>query len=84
MHDSFQTYYMKPNTGYSLHWPMRYGRLNVHDGPGGTLSSVVADIELLWGQAIQKYLDIPLKDLKVQYIPLEWTFYRQYVAFSYR
>lgn len=56
--------YIKPGSGYSTHWPMRRGRLNIHDGPGGTLSAVMADIETIWGKALETYLDIPLKDLK--------------------
>ncbi|XP_033746554.1 actin-related protein 8-like [Pecten maximus] len=57
--------YLNPADNYHLHWPMRGGHLNVHDGPGGTLTAVMADIETIWGQAIQTLLDIPLKDLKL-------------------
>lgn len=57
--------YVKPDAGYSFHWPMRRGRLNLHEGPGGTLSAVMEDIEQLWGSALETFLDIPVKDLKV-------------------
>lgn len=56
--------YIKPNTGYSVHWPIRNGRLNLYDGPGGTLSAIMADLEDIWGTALQTFLDIPIKDLK--------------------
>ena len=56
---------VEQNKDYNLHWPMRRGHLNVHDGPCGTLTSVLADLELIWGHALQNMLDIPLKDLKV-------------------
>ena len=56
---------MEPHKDYNLHWPMRRGRLNVHNGPCGTLTSVLSDLELIWGTAIQTMLDIPIKDLKV-------------------
>lgn len=55
---------VEQNKDYNLHWPMRRGHLNVHDGPCGTLTSVLADLELIWGHALQNMLDIPLKDLK--------------------
>lgn len=61
-----QALYIKPGSGYTLHWPIRRGRLNLHDGPGGTLSSVMADLELIWSNVIQTILDIPIKDLKVR------------------
>lgn len=62
----FQALYVKPTDNYDLHWPMRRGRLNIHPGPGGTVTAVLADIETIWATAIQKHLDIPLKDLKVR------------------
>ena len=46
---------------------MRRGRLNVHAGIGGSLSSISQDLEDIWGEAIEGHLDIPLKDLKVFY-----------------
>lgn len=42
------------------------GQLNVHSGPGGSLTAVLAELETIWGHVIQKQLDIPLKDLKVE------------------
>ncbi|XP_060598476.1 actin-related protein 8-like [Ruditapes philippinarum] len=56
--------YIKPGTGYSINWPVRRGRLNLHDGPGGTVNAVMADIESIWGTALETFLDIPVKDLK--------------------
>ncbi|XP_078341111.1 actin-related protein 8-like [Crassostrea virginica] len=57
--------YVNPADNYDLHWPMKHGRLNTHDGPGGTVTAVLADLETIWATAIQKHLDIPLKDLKM-------------------
>ena len=65
----FQALLVEPNKEYNVHWPIRRGRLNVHEGPCGTLTSVLSDLELIWGYAIQNMLDIPLKDLKVN-LPL--------------
>lgn len=56
---------MNPSDCYNFHWPIVRGQLNVHTGPGGSLTAVLADLETIWGHVIQKQLDIPLKDLKV-------------------
>ncbi len=39
------------------------GRLNVNNGLGGSLTSVISDLESIWSLAIEKYLDIPLNQL---------------------
>lgn len=57
--------HIKPSDKFRIHWPMRRGRLNLHDGQGGTLTAVMEDLETLWSAAIQTYLDIPIKDLKI-------------------
>ncbi|KAH0630123.1 hypothetical protein JD844_012771 [Phrynosoma platyrhinos] len=57
--------YVNPLDCYNIHWPIRRGQLNLHSGPGGSLTAVLADLEVIWSHAIQKYLEIPLKDLKV-------------------
>uniref|UniRef100_A0A4W3GXH7 Actin-related protein 8 n=1 Tax=Callorhinchus milii TaxID=7868 RepID=A0A4W3GXH7_CALMI len=56
--------YVNPSDSYNIHWPVRRGQLNLHVGPGGSLTAVMADLEAIWTQAIQKFLEIPRKDLK--------------------
>ncbi|XP_046542630.1 actin-related protein 8-like [Haliotis rubra] len=56
--------YVHPSDNYTLHWPMRRGRLNLHGGPCGSLTSVMADLEVIWSKALETYLSIPIKDLK--------------------
>ncbi|XP_058027743.1 actin-related protein 8 [Ahaetulla prasina] len=56
--------YVNPLDCYNVHWPIRRGQLNLHLGPGGSLTAVLADLEDIWSYAIQKYLEISLKDLK--------------------
>ncbi|XP_056454435.1 actin-related protein 8 isoform X1 [Gadus chalcogrammus] len=56
--------YVSPSDGYDVHWPLVRGHLNVHPGPGGSLTAVLADLEAIWGHVINKQLEIPLKDLK--------------------
>uniref|UniRef100_A0AAX7SJI0 Actin-related protein 8 n=1 Tax=Astatotilapia calliptera TaxID=8154 RepID=A0AAX7SJI0_ASTCA len=56
--------YVNPTDCYNIHWPVVRGQLNVHAGPGGSLTAVLADLETIWSHVIQKHLEIPLKDLK--------------------
>ncbi|GAA6220078.1 actin-related protein 8 [Lates japonicus] len=56
--------YVNPSDCYNIHWPIVRGQLNVHPGPGGSLTAVLADLETIWSHVIQKHLEIPLKDLK--------------------
>ncbi|CAM4713189.1 unnamed protein product [Leuciscus chuanchicus] len=56
--------YVNPSDCYSLHWPICRGHLNLHSGPGGSLTSVLTDLENIWAHTLQKLLEIPLKDLK--------------------
>lgn len=57
-------FYLNPAENFHIHWPIKRGKLNIHSRIGGSLTSVLANIETIWGTAIQQYLDIPLKDLK--------------------
>ncbi|KAH9508204.1 Actin- protein 8, partial [Bulinus truncatus] len=56
--------YLPTKESYRLSWPMRRGRLNIHDGPCGSIMTVLADLETIWGHVIQEHLEIPVKDLK--------------------
>ncbi|XP_072328584.1 actin-related protein 8 isoform X1 [Scyliorhinus torazame] len=56
--------YVNPSDCYNVHWPIRRGQFNLHAGPGGSLTAVLADLETIWTFAIQKFLEIPRKDLK--------------------
>lgn len=60
-----QALHVNPSDCYNIHWPVIRGQLNVHSGPGGSLTAVLADLETIWSHVIQKQLEIPLKDLKV-------------------
>ncbi|XP_030640691.1 actin-related protein 8 [Chanos chanos] len=56
--------YVNPADCYDIHWPVCRGQLNIHNKAGGSLTAVLADLEAIWSHAIQKHLEIPLKDLK--------------------
>ncbi|KAK7101992.1 actin-related protein 8-like [Littorina saxatilis] len=56
--------FINPKDGYQVSWPMKRGRLNLHDKAGGSLMSVLADLETIWTSIIYSQLQIPAKDLK--------------------
>ncbi|XP_058060325.1 actin-related protein 8 [Anopheles bellator] len=50
---------LNPNGGhYNLHFPIRRGELNTHDGVGGSLSSVMTDLQAIWEYVLQRKLHI--------------------------
>jgi len=49
---------------YNVHFPFRRGDLHLHPSVGGSLSSILLDLEAIWVNSIQHYLDIPHADLK--------------------
>lgn len=55
---------MDPALDFNIHFPWRRGDLNIHSGPGGSLTGVLADLEAIWGWAISKKLEIPLSTLQ--------------------
>lgn len=59
----FQALYIDEEDCYDLYWPVVKGRLNVHDGPHGSLTAVLSDLEVLWSEAIQTFLHIQKTDL---------------------
>ena len=49
---------------YNLHFPIRRGRLNVHNGVGGSPTAVLADMAAIWTHAIVTGLGVPLTTLE--------------------
>ncbi|XP_031567507.1 actin-related protein 8-like [Actinia tenebrosa] len=58
-----QALYIDPREPYNLRWPMKFGCLNLHGGPGGSLTAICEDLERIWANAIETMLKIPLTDL---------------------
>lgn len=58
--------FINAKDGYQLSWPIKRGRFNLHNKAGGTLTSVLADLETIWSTVIMSHLHIPLKDFKVE------------------
>ena len=55
---------MDPNAPYIVTWPIKNGKLNLHNGADGSLNAVCSKLERLWSLCIQMYLDIPAKDFQ--------------------
>lgn len=51
-------------SNFNIHFPYRRGELNIHSGPGGSLTAVMADLKTIWEYVLTVKLDIPLRDLK--------------------
>ncbi|KAK4885379.1 hypothetical protein RN001_001650 [Aquatica leii] len=49
---------------FNIHFPYKRGDFNIHTGPGGSITSVLADLETIWSYILQTYLSIEKKDLK--------------------
>uniref|UniRef100_A0A1A9VSH4 Uncharacterized protein n=1 Tax=Glossina austeni TaxID=7395 RepID=A0A1A9VSH4_GLOAU len=50
-------------SAYNIHFPLRRGELNIHSGIGGSLTSILSDLESIWSYAIEKHMNIPRKQL---------------------
>lgn len=52
---------LNPQAQYNLHFPIKRGLLNLHNGIGGSLPNVLDHLEIIWEYAITEKLKIPLK-----------------------
>lgn len=49
---------ISPNDEYNIHFPMRRGEINLHEKVGGSQTSILADLYLIWKHAIINLLEI--------------------------
>ena len=70
-HVTGQALTLDPSSPYNIHCPVRRGRLNLHPGPGGSLTAVVADLRLIWLHCIERLLGIERADLEVGQQPVD-------------
>lgn len=57
---------LDPSLDFNIHFPYRRGDLNVHSGPGGSVSAVLADLEAIWGHLLTNKLGLPKSQRKVR------------------
>ncbi|XP_054162456.1 actin-related protein 8-like [Oppia nitens] len=55
--------YLKPGQPFHIRCPIRRGNLNINDALGGSLTTVIADLETICRKSITKYLEIPVNEL---------------------
>lgn len=55
---------LSPEDDYNIHFPYRRGDLNVHSGPGGSITAILADLKTIWEYVITEKLGIPVNELK--------------------
>ena len=54
---------LHPDESFNLHFPYKRGDFNLHDGVNGSLTGVLADLELIWTVALQTLLGLTKQDL---------------------
>ncbi|XP_044738543.1 actin-related protein 8 isoform X2 [Chrysoperla carnea] len=54
---------LDPALDFNIHFPIKRGELNIHKDIGGSLTSVLNDLETIWLYCIQSYLNIPSNQL---------------------
>ncbi|XP_075228327.1 actin-related protein 8 isoform X2 [Lycorma delicatula] len=55
---------LNPAFDFNIHFPIRRGELNVHNGIGGSLTAVLEDLQSIWCWVIENKLNIPAKELR--------------------
>lgn len=55
---------LDPARPYNVHFPFRRGDLNFHNGVGGSLTSILVDLQDIWTRSIEKHLSIARTDFK--------------------
>ncbi|KAL1512547.1 hypothetical protein ABEB36_002128 [Hypothenemus hampei] len=55
---------LNPQEPFNIHFPYKRGDFNIHPGPGGSITGVIADLETIWLHIIETHLQISQKDLK--------------------
>lgn len=55
---------LNPLEDFNVHFPFRRGDFNIHSGPGGSLTAVLADLETIWLYMLETHFSIKQSDLK--------------------
>lgn len=55
---------LDPNEDFNIHFPYKRGDFNIHAGPGGSMTAVLADLETIWTYVLENNFQINPKDLK--------------------
>lgn len=55
---------INPEEKFNVHFPFKRGDFNIHSGPGGSMTAVLADLETIWMSVLESHFNIERKDLK--------------------
>lgn len=55
---------LNPDENFNIHFPFRRGDLNIHSGPGGSMTAVIADLETIWLHILETHFALQKSDLK--------------------
>lgn len=61
----FQIFNINPEMVYHISFPVSNGELNVNAEVGGSLTSILGDLETIWTHCINKLLDIKTSEFHV-------------------
>ncbi|XP_065156186.1 actin-related protein 8 [Atheta coriaria] len=53
---------LNPEEDFNIHFPFRRGDLNIHAGPGGSLTAVIANLQAIWTHILETQFAINPKD----------------------
>lgn len=59
---------LDPSLDFNIHFPYRRGEFNVHSGPGGSVSAIIADLEAIWGYLLTVKLGLSKPQRKVSIV----------------
>lgn len=54
---------LDPDGEFNLHFPFKRGDLNLHSDIGGSMTSIMTDLQEIWGHVLANQLKINLNDL---------------------
>lgn len=52
---------LDPNGEFNVHFPIRRGDFNLHPGVGGSMTSVLADLQEIWEYVLRYHMSVDLK-----------------------
>ncbi|XP_044256841.1 actin-related protein 8 isoform X2 [Tribolium madens] len=55
---------LDPKENFNIHFPFKRGDFNIHPGPGGSMTSVLVDLETIWTHVLETHFQIEKKDFK--------------------
>nr|CAH7757411.1 unnamed protein product [Callosobruchus chinensis] len=55
---------LDPLEDFNIHFPYKRGDFNIHSGPGGSMTALLADLETIWTYVLENNFQISKFDLK--------------------